>query len=265
VNDLTSAVNALHHEWALPGVLAVFVVALVQVAYVLLSKKEIVVTAQYLRIREVLAGTFRRTLLREVRAVFKAVEEYLPATLIRRGPGEGDRSRFDLLAEGLRELDEEDGDARDAQRVLRNMLAGVLIGRVDALIAEAEADLDPTDPGDRPRLHVSFAESTVDDFVYLARALRLTRRHQHRFRVGRRWARRLLHFLIPAYAVLIVAMLVPNEWAYWIAVAALSVVLVGGLGSLVASSVAIRAQSWLEEKADSPDPTKLFESELHQS
>ena len=272
------AANSLHHEWPLPGVLVVFVIALFQAGYIVLSKKHQHVTASYLAIREVLAGTFRTALLREVRAVFQVVEQYLPAALIEHGPDLGP-SRFQLLLDGLAPLvrqkgqddevaDQEDRGDKTGERdmyeiVLRDALTEAVVSRFDALISEAERATTHGAPGSaRQPLSISFAESTVEDLVYLARALHLTRKHQTRFYTGRLWAQRFLVALLIAFALLMTAMLITASWGYWLAIGALTLFAVTGVGSLISSYVALRAVNWLEEKAQAPDTDNLFRNEL---
>ena len=96
--------NNLYHEWALPALLAVILIPLVQAAYVVLAKKQRDVISHYLSIRQFLASTFRRTLFTEIRAVFTEIEDLLPFALTRRVPGDDTRSRFDLLAGGLAKI-----------------------------------------------------------------------------------------------------------------------------------------------------------------
>ena len=83
------------------ALLAIILIPLVQAAYVVLAKKPRDVISHYLSIRQSLAGTFRRTLFTEVRAVFTEIEDNLPFVLTQPDSNYEARSRFDLLAEGL--------------------------------------------------------------------------------------------------------------------------------------------------------------------
>lgn len=255
--------NELYHDWALPGVLGAFLIALAQAAYVVLSTKRREVTKHYLRIREILAGTFRTTLFREVRAVFKAVEDRLPSALMRRGIDDDHRSQFELLLEGLSGLDPDEAEAADYELVLQHQLAGVVTSRVEALLVEAERAASGDDHGrGAGGLVISFHEATVDDFVYLARALHLTRKREERFDLGRKWSRRSFYVLVPSYAALVGSMLFQEAWAYWVAVGALIGFGTSALVSLIASSVALGSLWWLAEKAEAPDTDRLFRTEM---
>ena len=256
--------NDLYHEWALAALLAIILIPLVQAAYVVLAKKQRDVIRHYLSIRQSLAGTFRRTLFREVRAVFTEIEDHLPFVLTQPNSSDEARSRFDLLAEGLVQVqaDEENGLAM-RRTLLRDALAGALVSRVDALLA-AEERSTQEQPHEAPPAHfnISFAESTVDDFVYLAQALQLTRQRQRAFTRGRQWTYRLLYGIIPSFVVLVASLLFDTHWAYSLGIGALSTFSVAVICFVVATGVALRARAWLEEKADGPDTNRLIRSEI---
>lgn len=247
--------NGLYHEWALPTLLAVILIPLAQAAYVVLAKKQSDVTGHYLSIRQALAGTFRRTLFAEVRAVFKEIEDHLPFILTNRHSEDESRSRFDLLAEGLVQIATDEDNSMPAYRtLLRDSLAGALVSRVDALLTAEERSMQDASEGTpHGYFNISFAESTVDDLVYLAQTLQLTRRRQRAFTRGREWTYRLLYGLIPTFVVLVTSILIDEPWAYWLGIVALSLFALAVICFLVATGTALRASAWLEEKADGRD------------
>ena len=256
--------NGLYHEWALPALLAFILIPLAQAAYVVLAKKQRDVTSHYLSIRQALAGTFRRTLFTEVRAVFTEIEDHLPFVLTRRDSNEEARSRFDLLAEGLVQVAaDEDNGITTYRALLRDSLAGALVSRVDALLTAEERSMQElTDEARAGYFNISFAESTVDDFVYLAQALRLTRRRQQAFTRGRQWIYRLLYAIIPSFIVLVASLLIDKPWAYWLGIGALSLFALAVICFVIATGAALRASAWLEEKAAGPDPNRSIRSEI---
>ena len=158
---------------------------------------------------------------------------------------------------------DEDSNLRVYREIIRDSIAGALVGRIDALLAAEERRIrEQPDEARVGYLNISFAESTVDDLVYLAQALHHTRVRQNTFTWGRQWTYRLLYGLIPSFIVLLGSLLFDNSWALWVGTCALILFAITGISAAITTGVALRAVAWLEEKSDGPDPDRLIRSEI---
>jgi hypothetical protein len=250
--------NTLHHDWALPTLLGIFAIPLAQAAFYLLTRKTQEVTGHYLAVREVLAGVFRSSLLAEVKAVFRAVEDLLPALLTQKGPND-ERSRFDALSDGLAALDPDDPDAH--QELLRDSLAGVLTHRIAGLFHQLEQpDWREEDGRFTPR--ISFSEATVEEFIFLAGAVQATRRRRDDVWRGQVWSRRLLAAVLFSLAVLTASLLIQARWAYWISIGATSAFLLTSIGCAYACYVGTTGAAWLREMAEHPEALETIRAQL---
>lgn len=246
----TAVTNPVFQNWTV----AIGLLAAVSFLVWILVKDSPDIGEARLEIRELVSSVFQQVVIEEAQAIFHQVDDQLPYTLSQVNVVSPDRTSFDFLLEGLRDLagDEEDDPSREAYHViLKNALGGIVVHQVERLLDEAlrVARAPVGEKETRSGLRISFAAQTQRKLVLLASIYNKTDKKERTFYVARKWATYLTTAAVVLGLFAAIPIFLNSTTAYTAFIVLISAFLLLVIASVIATSLAKGAQNWLTEHA----------------
>ncbi len=250
--------NSLYHEWGLMSALIGVVAVVLPILWWLHCMKTDRMIQAVIRVRSVLAGMFKQTVVQESRKIFRLVQTHLPYSLSQVDSIDPQPSAFDKLCQELGALATANEPDRDHYRKgLERAFSGVIIDEVEKLLAIAESQsagaVKGCDKkgGDNPTgMLASFEGETERKLTFIAQKTGQANKTERTFYRTKAWTFRLF-----AAAAILAFLAMPGlfcdlKWAFR-ASAGLLLVCLGTLVTGIMAWVRFHScQQWFEETAE---------------